>query len=152
MADKNREFKGRVIMAGNLSGEAVVSRSGFNTLASFQKDAMAKKKIMKCSDQNNTDLFGKVLTGKILCLPKTIGSTTGGMILQTVASMGSAPAAMLFSEAIDSLAAAGVVLADVWNKNRIVTIDKLGAEFLACVVQGQKVDIFDDGRVIVHPS
>jgi uncharacterized protein len=152
MAEKNREFKGRVIMPGSLSGEAVVSRGGFNTLASFQKDAMAKKKIMKCSDQNNTDLFGKILTGKILCLPKTIGSTTGGMILQTVASMGSAPAAMLFSEAIDSLAAAGVVLADVWNKNRIVAIDNLGAEFLACVGQGQKVDIFDDGRVIVHQS
>jgi hypothetical protein len=137
-------------MAGSLSGEAVVSRKGFNTLASFQKDAMAKKKIMKCSDQNNTDIFGKILTGKILCLPKTIGSTTGGMILQTVASMGSAPAAMLFSEAIDSLAAAGVVLADVWNNNRIVTIDNLGTEFLACVGQGQKLDVFDDGRVIVY--
>jgi predicted aconitase with swiveling domain len=105
---------------------------------------------MKCSDQNNTDLFGKILTGKILCLPKTIGSTTGGMILQTVASMGSAPAAILFSEAIDSLAAAGVVLADVWNGNRIVAIDNLGTEFLACVQQGQKVDIFEDGRVVVH--
>jgi hypothetical protein len=150
MTEKSREFKGRVIMAGSLSGEAVVSRKGFNTLASFQKDAMAKKKIMKCSDQNNTDIFGKILTGKILCLPKTIGSTTGGMILQTVASMGSAPAAMLFSEAIDSLAAAGVVLADVWNNNRIVTIDNLGTEFLACVGQGQKLDVFDDGRVIVY--
>jgi predicted aconitase with swiveling domain len=150
MTEKSREFKGRVIMPGSLSGEAVVSRKGFNTLASFQKDAMAGKKVMKCSDQNNTDIFGKILTGKILCLPKTIGSTTGGMVLQTVASMGSAPAAMLFSEAIDSLAAAGVVLADVWNGNRIVAIDNLGAEFLACVQQGQKVDIFDDGRVIVH--
>ena len=150
MTEKDREFKGRVIMAGSLSGEAVVSRSGFNTLASFQKDAMAGKKIMKCSDQNNADIFGKILTGKILCLPKTIGSTTGGMILQTVASMGSAPAAMLFSEAIDSLAAAGVVLADVWNGNRIVAIDNLGAEFLACVQNGQKVDVFEDGRVMVH--
>lgn len=150
MTEKSREFKGRVIMAGSLSGEAVVSHKGFNTLASFQKDTMAGKKIMKCSDQNNTDIFGKILTGKILCLPKTIGSTTGGMILQTVASMGSAPAAILFSEAIDSLAAAGVVLADVWNGNRIVAIDNLGTEFLTCVGQGQKVDIFEDGRVVVH--
>jgi predicted aconitase with swiveling domain len=150
MVEKSREFKGRVIMAGRLSGEAVVSRKGFNTLASFQKDTMAGKKVMKCSDQNNADIFGKTLTGKILCLPKTIGSTTGGMVLQTVASMGAAPAAMLFSEAIDSLAAAGVILADVWNGNRIVAIDNLGTEFLAYVQQGQKVDIFDDGKVIVH--
>ncbi|MEN6422370.1 MAG: DUF126 domain-containing protein, partial [Smithella sp.] len=120
MTEKEKEFKGRVVMSGRLSGEAVVSRQGFNTLASFRKDTMAGKKIMKCSDQTNTDVFGKVLTGRILCLPKTIGSTTGGMILQTVASMGSAPAAMLFSGAIDSLAAAGIVLADVWNGNRIV--------------------------------
>ena len=76
MVEKSREFKGRVIMAGRLSGEAVVSRKGFNTLASFQKDTMAGKKVMKCSDQNNADIFGKTLTGKILCLPKTIGSTT----------------------------------------------------------------------------
>ncbi|HLZ18014.1 MAG TPA: DUF126 domain-containing protein [Smithellaceae bacterium] len=150
MAEKSREFKGRAVMPGRLSGEAAVSHGGFNILASFQKDTMANKKSMKCSDQNNTDLFGRVLTGKILCLPQTIGSTTGGMILQTVASLGAAPAAMLFSEAIDSLAAAGVVLADVWNGNRIVTIDHLGKEFLACVGQGWKIDIFEDGRVVVH--
>jgi len=150
MTEKSREFKGRVVMAGHLSGEAVVSHGGFNTLASFQKDMILRKKIMKCSDQNNTDIFGKVLSGKILCLPKTIGSTTGGLVLQTVASVGAAPAALLFSEEIDSLAAAGVILADVWNGNRIVTIDNLGAEFLAYVQQGQKLDIFDDGRVIVH--
>ena len=152
MPDQTMEFKGRVIMPGCLSGEAVVSREGFNILASFQKDAMMRKKIMKCSDQNNTDLFGRTLTGKILCLPQTIGSTTGGMVLQSVASRGCAPSAMLFSKAIDSLAAAGIVLADIWNGNRIVAIDNLGTEFLSCVQQGQKVDIFDDGRVIVHQS
>jgi predicted aconitase with swiveling domain len=150
MTKGTREFKGRVIMAGNIAGEAVVSHGGFNTLASFKKDAILKKKIVKCSDQNNAEIFGKILTGKILCLPKTIGSTSGGMVLQTAASMGAAPAAMLFSEAIDSLAAAGVILSDVWNGNRIITIDNLGAEFLAYVQQGQRIEIFDDGRVIVH--
>ena len=72
------------------------------------------------------------------------------MVLQTIASMGAAPAAMLISEAIDSLAAAGVILSAVWNGNCIVAIDNLGAVFLAYVQQGQKIDIFDDGRVIVH--
>lgn len=152
MTEKTREFKGRAVMPGSLSGEAVVSRQGFNTLASFQKGAMANKKIIKCSDQNNTDIFGKVLSGKVLCLPQTIGSTTGGMVLQTVAFMGAAPAAMLYSEKIDSLAAAGVILADVWNGNRIVAIDSLGAEFLAFVEHGNMVEIFADGRVVIHQS
>ncbi len=149
MAETKREFRGRAVMAGNVKGQAVVSRNGFNTLASFQKDAMAKKKIMTCSDQNNPDLFEKELTGRILCLPKTIGSTTGGMVLQTVASMGGAPAAMLFAESIDSLAAAGVILADVWNGRRIITVDGLGAEFLDSVSHGVAVEVFDDGRVVV---
>ncbi|HOU05119.1 MAG TPA: DUF126 domain-containing protein [Smithellaceae bacterium] len=152
MAEKIREFKGRAVMPGKVSGEAVVSRQGFNTLASFQKGAMSNKKIIKCGDQNNADVYGKALSGKVLCLPKTIGSTTGGMVLQTAASMGAAPLAMLFSEKIDSLAAAGVILADVWNGNRIVTVDSLGAEFLAFVQHDQKIDIFDNGKVVVHSS
>ncbi len=71
-------YKGRPIIAGDLKGEAVVTHSGLNILASFQKSVLAKSKTLICSDQNNKDLFGKNLTGKIICLPQTIGSTTGG--------------------------------------------------------------------------
>lgn len=39
-----KEFKGRVIAKGEFSGEACVSHQGFNTLASFQKSALMKKK------------------------------------------------------------------------------------------------------------
>ena len=114
-----KEFKGRPVIAGDITGEAVVSRQGVNTLATFQKSALMKKKEVICSDQNNSDIYNKPLTGKILCLPKTIGSTTGGMVLHTVSALGIAPAAMLFSESIDSLAAAGVILADVWTDSTI---------------------------------
>ena len=31
-----KQFKGRVIVAGECTAEALVSRSGFNTLASYQ--------------------------------------------------------------------------------------------------------------------
>lgn len=144
------EFKGRVILGGNLTAEAVVSKQGFNTLASCQKAAMAKKKEILCGDQGNPSIYNKNITGKILCLPKTIGSTTGGMVLQTVAAMGIAPAAMLFSEEIDSLAASGVILADIWNGNRIITVDKLGETFLAAVNEGNKIEIREDGTVIIQ--
>lgn len=144
-----KTFKGRVLCAGDLTGEAVVSRQGVNTLATFQKSALKNAKIVVCSDQNNKDLYNKVITGKILCLPKTIGSTTGGMVLQAICSMGINPSAMLFSESIDSLAAAGVVLAKNWEKNKMIAIDRLGEDFLMSVQTGDIVEIKEDGTVVI---
>ncbi len=146
----NSVYKGRVILGGAISGECVVSREGMNTLASFQKSALKKSKRVICADQNNRDLYNKDLTDKIICLPKTIGSTTGGMVLQTIAQMGIGPKAMLFSERIDSLAAAGIILADVWCARRIVAIDQLGSEFLSRVSDGQTIEIGEDGTVVIH--
>lgn len=83
----SREFKGRVVLSGELKGKGVVSHQGLNLLASFQKSALKKADKVICSDQNNSDLYKKDLTGKIICLPKTIGSTTGGMVLETVAKV-----------------------------------------------------------------
>jgi Uncharacterized conserved protein len=143
----SKEFKGRVIVAGAASGEAVVSKAGVNILASFQKDIIAKSKSIKSSDQNNPELFGKTLTGKLLCLPRTIGSTTGGMVLQKAIASGLAPSAMLFSERIDSLAAAGVILAKVWNGVDIVTVDGLGEDFLAAARDGDAIEVSADGLV-----
>lgn len=143
----SKVFKGRPLISGALTGEAVVSRSGVNILASFQKDLLAKKSVIRSGDQNNAELFGRALTGKVLCLPKTIGSTTGGMILQKAISSGLAPAALLFAEHIDSLAAAGVILAKVWNGADVVTIDGLGAEFLQALRDGDSVRISADGTV-----
>lgn len=57
---------------------------------------------------------------------------------------------MLFSEPIDSLAAAGVVLADVWLDDvSMPVIDSLGEEFLAYVEDGMTISIKDDGIVEV---
>jgi uncharacterized protein len=142
-------FKGRPVLPGTCSGEALVSHSGFNTLASFQKSLVARSKTAVCSDQNNPDLYMHVMTGKILCLPVTIGSTTGGLALQTAARQGCAPLAMLFSEHIDSLAAAGVILADIWEGVRLVVIDQLGQEFLAAVQTGDTILVKEDGTVEV---
>ncbi len=142
-------FKGHPVVSGEINCEAVVSHQGFNTLATFQKSALMKKKEVICSDQNNPDLHNKLITGKAICLPQTIGSTTGGMVLYSVCSIGIAPAAMLFSQPIDSLAAAGVILADVWSDNKIVTVDRLGDEFLDYVKDGMMIAVSEDGTVSV---
>ncbi len=144
----SKVFKGRSVLSGIIEGNCLVTHQGLNVLASFQKSVLKNAKTVICSDQNNSELYGKNLTGKIICLPKTIGSTTGGMVLETVSKMGIGPSALLFSEHIDSLAAAGVILSDVWVKRRIVTVDMLGSEFLEYVRDGMIIKISEDGTVI----
>lgn len=145
-----KEFKGRVLAGGEWKGEAVVSRQGVNTLATFQKSALKNAKQVIVSDQNNPDIFGLNITGKALCLPITIGSTTGGLVIQTVCAMKIAPAAFLFSEHIDSLAASGIVLARIWEDSDVIAVDMLGDEFLQTVKTGDSIEIKSDGTVIVY--
>lgn len=145
-----KTFKGRVIAGGNWKGEAVVSRQGVNTLATFQKSALTKAKSVIVSDQNNKDIFGLPITGKALCLPQTIGSTTGGLVIQTVCAMKINPSAFLFSEHIDSLAASGIALAKIWEGSDVIAIDRLGEEFLNAVKTGDTIEIKEDGTVIVE--
>ena len=144
----SRTFHGRPVLAGALTGEALVTHRPFNTLASFLRALTTGSRTAVCSDQDNPDLHGKVLTGKLLCLPQTIGSTAAGLALETAASKGIAPRAMLFSEPIDTLAASGVILADVWVGKRIVVVDRLGQEFLEHVQDGQMLEVCADGTVI----
>lgn len=144
-----KEFKGRVINGGYYKGEAVVSHQGVNTLATFQKSALAKADKVIVADQNNPDIFGKNITGKALCLPQTIGSTTGGMVIQVICSMGINPACMLFSEHIDSLAGAGVILSVVWEHSNLIAVDQLGKEFLETVKTGDIIEVKEDGTVMI---
>lgn len=104
MAEKT--FRGRVVVGGAVSAKALVSHGGFNTLASYQQPLILKNVKAPCSDQNNPDLYKKPLQGAAICLPQTIGSTTGGMVLMCACDMGAGPACMLFSKPIDPLAAA----------------------------------------------
>lgn len=146
-----KEFKGRVIAEGTVSAEALVSHGGLNTLASFQKALQFGDKNATCGDQNNPDLYGKQMAGKALCLPMTIGSTTGGLVLYCACAMKRQPACMLFSKPIDSLAAAGSVLADVWLDDVCMpVIDSLGDEFLEYVKDGMRITVKEDGIVCVE--
>ena len=126
------------------------SHGGLNTLASFQKALQFGDEKATCGDQNNPDLYGKQMAGKALCLPQTIGSTTGGMVIYCACAMGRQPACMLFSNPIDSLAAAGTILASVWLDNvKMPVIDSLGEEFLSYVKDGMSITVKEDGTVCV---
>ncbi len=143
-------FKGRPVVPGAVQAEALVSQSGFNTLASYQMALMFGDKQVKCGDQNNPDLYGKQMAGKALCLPETIGSTTGGMVLYTACALDKQPACMLFSKTIDSLAASGAILAANWTDASMPVVDELGEEFLAYVKDGMQLRVDADGTVTVE--
>ena len=146
-----KEFKGRVIAPGTVTAEALVSHGGLNTLASFQKALQFGDKTATCGDQYNPDLYGKQMLGKALCLPQTIGSTTGGLVLYCACAMQRQPACMLFSKPIDSLAAAGSILASVWLPDvKMPVVDSLGEEFLEYVKDGMSITIQEDGTVCVE--
>lgn len=146
-----KQFKGRVVTPGEVTAEAVVTTEGFNTLASFQMALQFGDEEVKCGDQSNKQLYGKPLINKALCLPQTIGSTTGGLVLYCACALHKNPACMLFANPIDSLAAAGAVLADVWVDGiTMPVIDSLGDEFLTYVKDGMKIVVKADGIVEVY--
>ena len=146
-----KEFVGRVVAPGTLTAPALVSHGGLNTLASFQKALLFGDKKATCSDQNNPDLFGKPMHGKALCLPQTIGSTTGGLVLYSACAMDRQPACMLFSNPIDSLAAAGAILASVWLEGiDMPVVDSLGDEFLNYVKDDMTITVKEGGIVVVE--
>ena len=97
-------FQGRPINVQKMEGYAVVSHSGFNTLASFYDTLNSNSKNTISMDHTNRDLYEKVITGKILCIPKTIGSTSAGSTWEEISMRGIGPKAILFSaQSITSL-------------------------------------------------
>lgn len=145
-----KAFKGRIIAPGTAKAKALVSHDGFNTLASYQMALMFGDKQVKCGDQNNSDLYKKPMIDKALCLPETIGSTTGGMVLYAACALGKQPACMLFSKPIDSLAASGAILAANWTDAQMPVVDSLGEEFLSFVKDGMTVTVDTDGTVTIE--
>ena len=146
-----KQFQGRVVTPGTVTAEALVTKQGFNTLASFQMALQFGDKEVKCGDQNTDEIHGKSMLGKALCLPQTIGSTTGGLVLYCACALKKNPACLLFANHIDSLAAAGAILADVWVDGiSMPVVDSLGDEFLEYVKDGMKITIKENGVVEVE--
>ena len=143
-----KTFRGRVVIAGEVAGKATVSRQAFNTSGSYLENmAAGNTETAPCTDTGNAELSGRDLKGMILCTCTTVGSTMGGMTLMGMADIGVGPQALLFSKPIDTLAAAGVVMADIWKDRQIITVDMLGDEFLESVNMDDPIKVYKDGTV-----
>ncbi|HBN84740.1 MAG TPA: hypothetical protein DDZ89_12940 [Clostridiales bacterium] len=128
----SKSFNGRVVTKGNLSGTAAVAAQKLDLTKILEHQALQKD-----------------VEGKILCLPSAAVSNFGGLYLLTACKTGHAPAAMLFSDSIDTESASGILLASNWLNHIIIAVDQLGQEFLNSVKSGSKIEIKDTGEVIV---
>ena len=145
-----KTFKGRPIIPGNLEGEALVSKQPFNTTASYFTNMFAgNTKDAPCTDANNKELYKKDLSGAIMCTPQTVGSTMGAGAIMGMNLLGVGFKAMLFSSHVDSIAAGGLIMDDIWNGRTVITIDLLGDEFMNTVKTGDRIKISEDGTVVV---
>ncbi len=145
-----KTFQGRPLLSGKLEGKALVSKQPFNLTGSFLKNMFAgETESAPCTDSTNKELYEKDLKGAIICTPQTVGSTMGAGTIMMLSELGVEPQAWLFSSHIDSISAGGLIIDDVWNKKRVITIDLLGDEFLEAVKTGDPVNILEDGTVEV---
>jgi predicted aconitase with swiveling domain len=145
-----KKFKGRPLLPGNLDGKALASKQPFNTTGSYLENLFAgRKDSAPCTDPNNKEFYKKDLKDAIICTTTTVGSSLGGAALMGVGSLGVGPKALLFSEHVDSVSLAGVLMDAVWNERKVITIDLLGDEFLETVKSGDTIKISEDGTVEV---
>jgi len=145
-----KSFKGRPLLAGNLEGKALASKQPLNTTGSYLENLFGgNSKTAPCTDPNNKEFYKKELGGAIICTTTTVGSSLGGAALMGVGSLGLGPKALLFSQHVDSVSLAGVLMDDVWNGRRVITIDLLGGDFLDAVKTGDPISIKEDGTVEV---
>ncbi len=143
-------FKGRALLPGNLEGEALVSRQPFNLTGSYFENMWAGNTTSApCTDANNPELFEKDMNGAIMCTPQTVGSTMGAGAIMGMNAIGVGMKAYLFSSHIDSVSVCGLLIEDIWNGNRIITIDLLGDDFMETVQTGDPISIKEDGTVEV---
>ena len=145
-----KTFKGRPLLPGNLDGKALASKQPLNTTGSYLENLFGGNSTSApCTDPNNKEFYRKELSGAIICTTTTVGSSLGGAALMGVGSLGLGPKALLFSEHVDSVSLAGVLMDKVWNGRLVVTIDLLGDEFLNTVKSGDSISIKEDGTVVV---
>ncbi len=145
-----KTFKGRPIIPGKLEGEALVSKQPFNTTASYFTNMFAgNTENAPCTDANNAELKDKDLSGAIICTPQTVGSTMGAGAIMGMNLLGVGFKAMLFSSHVDSIAAGGLIMDDIWYDRKVITVDLLGDEFMETVKNGDKIVIHEDGTVEV---
>jgi predicted aconitase with swiveling domain len=104
-------LRGRVIVEGNRTGEAIVSATPISFLGGVDP---ADGRII----EKNHELCGQCVKNKIFCFPHGRGSTVGSYVLYSLAKRSLAPKAII-NRTADPVVVVGAIIAD------IPTLDKI---------------------------
>jgi len=139
--EKVRVLRGRAVVAGAASGEAVVSSQPISLWGGL--DAKTGEVI-----DRRHDCSGRMVTGKVFVFPWGKGSSTGSAILLESIRLGKAPAAII-NRATDPIAAMGSIIADELY-GRPVPIVVLKEDDFRTIADGDKLTVGPDGAVTVE--
>lgn len=99
------EMHGRVIKAGKVEGEALVSHEPIGFLGGVDPETGRIVELGHC-------LQGERVTDRVLVFPSGKGSTVGSYTLYRMAAAGTAPAAIINAES-EAIVAVGAIIAGI---------------------------------------
>lgn len=140
-------LQGRGITRGRATGTALVTRTPLNLTAAHTKfhNLLRRGQIR----DRHHELFRERVEGKILVLPRCVGSTFTGIVLLELIYREASPLAIVVGEA-DSLLVSGAVLADVWLEHAIPVVEFGKPDLFDQIQDGDLIAVdADTGQVVV---
>ena len=137
----DKTFHGQVVIRGQAQGAALVSSEPLSFWGGYDW------KTGEIIDRRHP-LSGSIAAGRILVVPFTRGSSTTTAVLLEAIRAGTAPAAILTTEADFFFALASVVADELYAKP--LPLIALAAADFASLRTGDQVTITGDGLVIVY--
>jgi len=135
----NELIQGRAIVAGEAEGPLLVSATPLSFWGAYDP---ATGEII----DRRHPLSGRIAAGCVLVLPGTIGSSTTTAVLLEAVRRGTAPSAILTSEADTFLALASIVAGEMYGRSFPVVV--LDADQFTKLSGTNRVQVHSDGVVL----
>jgi predicted aconitase with swiveling domain len=136
-----RVFKGRSLVVGSASGEALASRRAFTFAHGVEPGTGVVTDV-------HSDMKGSNVAGKVLFYPYGKGSTTGSSWFLETVRLGNGPAAIV-TEGPDLTAVIGSVMAKIIYGKAIPVLSDFPRELYASVKSGAKVEVDGERAEVV---
>ena len=133
-------IQGRVLVAGEARGEALVSSEPLSFWGGYDQNTG------EIIDRRHP-LAGQIAAGRVLAIPMTRGSSTTAAVFLEAARAGAAPAGIVTSSVDHFLVLASVVADEMYGIH--IPIVALSAADFAALRTGQELRLFSDGRICV---
>ena len=141
-------LQGNGITRGRASGEAIVTKTPMNLTAAHTKffNLLRRGQVW----DRHHELFRKQVNGKILVLPRCVGSTFTGIVLLELIYREASPLAIVVGQA-DSLLVSGSMLADVWLDHAIPVVEYGKPDLFDSIHTGDSVTVdAGTGEILVQ--